>query len=703
MKHEPKRKRGAFDATDSQSPSLTLRVSTVPPRLRLTAALEIPVIAYAPILRVCSSLLLGAARAAAAVPEKVRFNQHVRPILSGNCFYCHGPDPKHREADLRLDLREGATADLGGYAAIVPGKPDESTLIKRVTSTDPDEHMPPPASKKPHLTDEQIAILRRWIEQGAEYEGHWAFLPLANGRAAGGEERSLDRQPHRPLHPRPPGARRHRTLARSRPRHAHPPRLARPHRPLAVAGGGRSVRCRLTPQSAIRTPQMLVDRLLASPALRRTLGPALARPGPLCRQQRLLDRQRAADVALSRLGHQGPQRRHAVRPVHDRAARRRPAAQSDQEPARRHGLPPQHADQRRRRHRPGAVPPRSRRRSREHHRRGLARPDRRLLPVPHAQVRPDPAPRVLRAVRLLQQRHRHQQQGRDAFSVTRGEMFGRPSRRRRQPTPDPAELAKQQAAWEKRELARLEKLDAQQDAATAQWSPAKYVEYDTEVRRRLSSCWTTTRCSPTAAAPTTTPTASSSRPTSSRSPPSACACSRIRRCPAAAPAGRATATSSSPISRSTVGGKELPIQLGLCRSRAAELSGARPRSTTIPRPAGRSTSARPDGQAERRSRGGFHAGEAACRSTPASRWKSSCSTTLNENYLVGRFAIDLSDKPPAKPVAVDEPLLAALRIAAEKRTAEQAKAVAEAFARSDAMAEPPRPAAATARSPTRSS
>src|SRR4051812_14365848 len=130
----------------------------------------------------CALVVWGAmvTAATATVPEKVRFNQHVRPILSGNCFYCHGPDPKHREADLRLDQRETATADLGGYAAIVPGKPEQSALIKRVTSSDPDEQMPPPASKKPHLTDEQIAILRRWIEQGAEYEGHWAFLPLAN-------------------------------------------------------------------------------------------------------------------------------------------------------------------------------------------------------------------------------------------------------------------------------------------------------------------------------------------------------------------------------------------------------------------------------------------------------------------------------------------------------------------------------------------
>src|SRR6187551_1096143 len=121
------------------------------------------------------AVLLLVSTAQAELPEKIRFNQHVRPILSGNCFYCHGPDPKHREADLRLDNREGATTDLGGYAAIVPGKPDESALIKRVTSTDDDERMPPPASKKPHLTDEQIAIVRRWIEQGAEYKGHWAF------------------------------------------------------------------------------------------------------------------------------------------------------------------------------------------------------------------------------------------------------------------------------------------------------------------------------------------------------------------------------------------------------------------------------------------------------------------------------------------------------------------------------------------------
>jgi hypothetical protein len=125
-------------------------------------------------------VVLGILAAAPAVapaeerlPDRISFNQHVRPILSNNCFYCHGPDPKHREADLRLDEREGAI-----LSAIVPGKPDESELLRRVMSDDEHELMPPPASKRERLTPHDVAILRRWIEQGAEYEGHWAFLPL---------------------------------------------------------------------------------------------------------------------------------------------------------------------------------------------------------------------------------------------------------------------------------------------------------------------------------------------------------------------------------------------------------------------------------------------------------------------------------------------------------------------------------------------
>jgi hypothetical protein len=133
-----------------------------------------------------ATLLLGVAGSIlpsalwAAPPETVRFNRDVRPILSQNCFFCHGPDEKHREAGLRLDVRSAAIAEQNGHAAVFPGKPDASELIKRVVSHDNDEVMPPPKSKKPRLSDDEVAILRRWIEQGAVYEGHWAFLPLAN-------------------------------------------------------------------------------------------------------------------------------------------------------------------------------------------------------------------------------------------------------------------------------------------------------------------------------------------------------------------------------------------------------------------------------------------------------------------------------------------------------------------------------------------
>jgi hypothetical protein len=146
------------------------------------------------VIRQLSVLLasLAISQAAAPLPEKVRFNAHIRPILSNQCFACHGPDEKHRDADLRLDTREGALADLGGYAAVVPGKPGDSELIKRITSHDPDEVMPPPKSKKPPLGEHEVALLRRWIEQGAEYEGHWAFLPLTKATPPDGEEHPID-------------------------------------------------------------------------------------------------------------------------------------------------------------------------------------------------------------------------------------------------------------------------------------------------------------------------------------------------------------------------------------------------------------------------------------------------------------------------------------------------------------------------------
>jgi len=112
---------------------------------------------------------------ASKAAEKIEFNRDVRPILADNCFQCHGPDVKARKAKLRLDQKEGATRDLGGYRAVSPGQPTESELMKRILSDDPEEIMPPPKTKK-HLTHEQKEVLRKWITSGADYRDHWAFV-----------------------------------------------------------------------------------------------------------------------------------------------------------------------------------------------------------------------------------------------------------------------------------------------------------------------------------------------------------------------------------------------------------------------------------------------------------------------------------------------------------------------------------------------
>jgi len=112
------------------------------------------------------------------LPELVSFNFHIRPILSDRCFKCHGPDEQKREAGLRLDTQEGAFAALGegkDHFAIVPGKPEQSTLIQRIYSTRPDSMMPPPDAHL-ELSDFEKKLLEKWIEQGAKWEKHWAFI-----------------------------------------------------------------------------------------------------------------------------------------------------------------------------------------------------------------------------------------------------------------------------------------------------------------------------------------------------------------------------------------------------------------------------------------------------------------------------------------------------------------------------------------------
>jgi hypothetical protein len=112
-----------------------------------------------------------------AIPVKVDFNRDVRPILSNNCFFCHGPDPKTREAGLRVDTAEGIAAPLKmGGVAVVPGDPAASMLLQRITTHDEKDVMPPVKSGK-KVTPAQVEILKRWIEQGAAYDQHWSFNP----------------------------------------------------------------------------------------------------------------------------------------------------------------------------------------------------------------------------------------------------------------------------------------------------------------------------------------------------------------------------------------------------------------------------------------------------------------------------------------------------------------------------------------------
>ena len=117
-----------------------------------------------------------ASSAAASEKEQaaVSYSRDIKPIFSNRCYACHGPDASHREADLRLDLRHAAIA-----AAIEVGDAEASQLIERVSSEDDELRMPPPASKKPPLTPREVDLLRRWINQGAKFDAHWAYVKPA--------------------------------------------------------------------------------------------------------------------------------------------------------------------------------------------------------------------------------------------------------------------------------------------------------------------------------------------------------------------------------------------------------------------------------------------------------------------------------------------------------------------------------------------
>ena len=129
------------------------------------------------------STLLPASPLSAA---EVEFNRDVRPILSDKCFHCHGPDAHNQQSEFRLDSAEHAFADLGGYVAIVAGRPGESELIQRIESDDPDTIMPPSDAPR-HLSSDERRVLRQWIKEGGKFDQHWAFARPTKTAVPAGE------------------------------------------------------------------------------------------------------------------------------------------------------------------------------------------------------------------------------------------------------------------------------------------------------------------------------------------------------------------------------------------------------------------------------------------------------------------------------------------------------------------------------------
>ena len=138
----------------------------------------------------CLLLLYYPASATNGVSARIEFNRDIRPIITENCFACHGPDKNQRKAKLRLDVRETAIE----RGAIIPGKPTESKLVEHIFSEDADEVMPPPKSRKV-LTAAQKQLLKEWIAAGAEYEPHWAYMPLKRPAVPQTKDRTWVRNP----------------------------------------------------------------------------------------------------------------------------------------------------------------------------------------------------------------------------------------------------------------------------------------------------------------------------------------------------------------------------------------------------------------------------------------------------------------------------------------------------------------------------
>ncbi len=249
-----------------------------------------------------ATFLLALLGLRAQAAEALSFNRDIRPILSDKCYYCHGFDPKQRKADRRLDTLDGATAEIEGVRAIVPGDLKKSEAWLRIISDGQGGVMPPPKSHKT-LSAAEKETIKRWIEQGAKYQKHWSFEPPQRAALPAVKDQAWVRNPidafvlarleKAGLKPAPEADRR--TLAR---------RVSLDlDRPAAEAGGGRGV-CERHRAGRLRKAGRAAH---GHAAVGRASRPLLARCGALCGHARHPYRQLPRDVAVPRLGDRGVQ------------------------------------------------------------------------------------------------------------------------------------------------------------------------------------------------------------------------------------------------------------------------------------------------------------------------------------------------------------------------------------------------------------
>ena len=360
----------------------------------------------------CVTVLCALSTGHAAHAADVDFNRDVRPILSDTCYECHGPDEESRQADLRLDDLDDAI----GWV-IEPGAAHESLMIERLLSGDPDLVMPPPHSKR-RPTKKQIAILQRWIEQGAAFEGHWAFVPPT---------RPVIPQVADPTWPRNPidnFVAAHWQSESLTPRDDAPPRLLARRLSLALTG------LPILPKQSDRFADLykrdpdqavsdLVDELLAAEAYGEhqawywmdaaryadTNGYQADGYRVMWPWRDWLIRSLNANVPFDKLTEQMlagdlllPERRPGAGSSADWIEDRRV-----ERPAGRHRISAQPSLRHRKRHDPRRVPIRERSGPHGNGRHGLDGSDHALCAVSHTQVRPDRQPRVLRTAVVLRQ------------------------------------------------------------------------------------------------------------------------------------------------------------------------------------------------------------------------------------------------------------------------------------------------------------